>query len=327
MKFVFIDHLWFLLFILPISLLLLFWVYKRSSFIIPYYFDVKKIHFFQPQLKANLRTISLFFISFSFLGPYFEGDNQLVPIINKEIIFLLDVSASMNCEDVQPSRLKKAKKEIKMMVQRLQGCKMGLIVFTSFPYVQSPLTNDPKAIEMFLDLLETNQFANTGTDFRKALLKAAERFTPDSLSNEASKSIILISDGEDFGEKYTSVIERLKQLNIKVYCVGVGTHQGSKIPKTEGGFFLNNNGEIAISRLKNQSLKSISKKFETPYYELQTINDHLDALSEQLEKEKFTVLGVEEQIKEANFYQWFLFPGFILLLISNIWIPIKKEGK
>ncbi|GIV43178.1 MAG: aerotolerance regulator BatB [Bacteroidia bacterium] len=326
MNFVFGENLFFLIILLPLLLGLVYWVYRRSNFIIPYYFDIQKIQYFHPPLKAAIRSLCLFFIAIALLGPYFEGDNQLVPIINKEIIFLLDVSASMNCEDVQPSRLKKAKKEIKKIVQRMQGSKMGLIVFTSFPYVQCPLTNDPKAIEMFLDLLETNQFANTGTDFRKALAKAAERFTPDSLSKGASKSIILISDGEDFGEKYTSVIELLKQLNIKVYCVGIGTTQGSKIPHPDGGFFLDNNQKLAVSKLNNQSLKSIAQRFQTPYYELQTINDHLDELADQLEKEKFTVLGVEEQIKQANLYQWFLLPGWILLLITHLWIPVQKEN-
>jgi Ca-activated chloride channel family protein len=325
MQFVFRENIVALLFILPLSFLMIFLVFKRSQFIIPYYFDLELIQYYNPKLKAYLRCFALVFIGIAFLGPYFEGDNSLIPIINKEIIFLLDVSASMNCEDVQPSRLKKAKKEIKEMTQRLQGCRMGLIVFTSFPYVQSPLTNDPKALEMFLDLLESNQFANTGTDFRKALIKASERFTPDSLSNGASKSIVLISDGEDFGEKYHSVIEHLKDQNIKVFCVGIGTKQGAKIPKPDGGFFLDDNGNFAISKLKPQTLKMISKKFQTPYYELQSYNDHLNALTEILEKEKFTVLGKEEQIKEANFYQWFLFLGFLFLLISFWWIPIKKQ--
>lgn len=325
MNFVFIDFLWYLL---PTALIAIFLIYrlmKRSFLIIPYYFDLQNIRFYNPRLKASLRLFSILLISLACLGPYFEGDSQLVPIINKEIIFLLDVSASMNCEDIPPSRLKKAKIEIKNMIQRLQGCKMGLIVFTSFPYVQTPLTNDPKALELFLDLLETNQFANTGTDFRKALLKAFERFTPDSLSNGAKKSIILISDGEDFGEKYASIIEMLKQENIKVYCVGVGTPQGAKIPKPEGGFFLDNNGNLAISKLNNQSLRYIANHFQTPYYELQTIHDHLDALAEQLEKEKFTVLGTEEQIKEANFYQWLIFPAFVMLLISMLFIPVQKR--
>ncbi len=324
MRFVFENNFFSLLGILPLCFVLIFLLYKRSLKIIPYYFDVHKIQFYQPKLKAYLRVIALNCIAVCYVGPYFEGDNQWVPIINKEIIFLLDVSASMNCDDVQPSRLKKAKQEIKLLVERLQGCKMGLVVFTSFAYVQSPLTNDPKAIEMFLDLIETNQFANTGTDFRKALLKAAERFTPDSIANGASKSIVLISDGEDFGEKYASVIEHLKERNIKVFCVGIGTTAGSKIPKPEGGFFQDKNGNIAISKLRNQSLKSISQKFQTPYYEIQSVNQHLNELVEQLEKEKFTILGREEQIKEANLYSWFLLPGFILLLISMLFIPHKK---
>lgn len=326
MNFIFVENLWLKILLLVFSLFLVYRIYQKSLIIIPYYFDLQKIQFFNPQLRGFLRTFSLLLISLAFLGPYFHADNQLVPIINKEIIFLLDVSSSMNCEDVQPTRLKKAKKEIQKIIQRLQGCKMGLIVFTSFPYVQSPLTNDPKALEMFLDLLETNQFANTGTDFRKALLKAAERFTTDSLSNGASKSIVLISDGEDFGEKYASVIETLKQQNIKVYCVGVGTPQGAPVPKPEGGFFLDKNQKVAVSRLKRQSLKAIAQKFQTSYHELQDYNDHLDALAEQLEKEKFTVLGVDEQMKEANLYQWFLVPAFFLFLFTILWIPTFKPN-
>lgn len=325
MNFVFSENFLWILIIIPLSVVLIYFVYQRSQKIIPYYFDIQLIRMYHPKFRAYLRIFSVVLISLALLGPYFEGEHQLVPITNKEIIFLLDVSASMNCEDVQPSRLKKAKKEIQKVIQRLQGSKMGLIVFTSFPYVQCPLTNDPKALEMFLDLLETNQFANTGTDFRKALLKASERFTPDSLSNGASKSIVLISDGENFGEKYSSVIEHLKNLNIKVFCVGVGTPQGAKIPKPEGGFFLTSDGNLAISKLKNSTLKNIAKKFQTPYFELQNVHDDLNLLAEQLEKEKFTILGKDEQIKEANFYQWLLFPAFVTLLFSMILIPKHKN--
>lgn len=320
MNLAFPEHWWWLLF--PILLgLLAFRLYKRSAHIIPKFFDPEQVANYHPLLKFYSRILGSLFLFIACLGPYFSAEKQLVPVYNKEIMFVLDVSASMNCQDVAPSRLQKAKYEIKKMLKKLEGCKMGLIVFTSFPFVQAPLTKDIQALELFLDLLETHQFANTGTDFRKALLKAYQRFLPDSLSQNHSKTIVFISDGEDFGEKHQSVIEVMKQKNIHLYAVGVGTRAGAPVPNPDGGFFKLTNGQPAYSRLNPAPLRYLANQFKTPYFELSSPQQDLSELATLLEQEKYQFLGEEEQAQESNLFVWFLFPGTLFWAFSFLLVP------
>src|SRR5690625_5980647 len=80
----------------------------------------------------------------------------------------LDLSRSMNTQDVSPSRLNKAKLELNRLVNRLQGDRIGLVVFTDEAFIQVPLTTDYSAFRMLLDISNTGQMPSSGTNFKRS---------------------------------------------------------------------------------------------------------------------------------------------------------------
>lgn len=327
MKFAFPEY-WVWMLGVPVSLGILFLVYKRVSQISATWFSPDQYARSYPFTKFTLRALGFLMLFMALIGPYWSTSEQQINILGREIYILLDVSGSMNCRDVQPSRLERAKQELKKVISHLKGDKIGLILFTESAYVQCPLTPDHEAVKLFIDLAKTDQYAQTGTQFRRALTRALERFrnTPQ-VDEKVSRAIILISDGEDFGDSYASLIERLKRSNVKVFPVGVGTYAGGPIPESaddENNFKRRKDGTMVVSRLIDENLKEIAQTFGTEYLRISQPTDDLVALETQIYNMTASPLEASIEQVENNRFQAVLFIAVLLLLASLFLMPIRK---
>lgn len=306
-------------------------VYFKSRRAAQLWFNRDTIRFFQPEIKAAFRIGALTMIFIAMLGPYWGRTEQEIPIRGREVYFLIDVSASMNCEDLQPSRLVKVKREVKKMISEMTGDRVGLIVFTTDAYVQCPLTSDLNAAMLFLDLIGTAQFSNNGTSFKEALLTGVNRFIDAEDSTETkkklSRSLVLISDGEDFGDSYSSVIDKMQNHDIALFTVGVGTYAGAQVPEMRYGKKVGvkktQDGQPAISQLKDETLQSLASQFGTTYLPMNDQFDNLDPILDQIKMLSSQELDREKRLSEVNRYQWFLGLGVILFVLTMFWMPIR----
>jgi|GEM_PF-1223963 len=305
-------------------------LYIRSNSAVRIWFRPEEYTFFLPEIKLVFRGVAIVFLSLAMLGPWWGRVEQQINQLGREVYFLVDVSASMNCDDIKPNRISKVKKEIRSMVNKMKGDRVGLIVFTTDAYVQCPLTNDYKAMNLFLDILGTEQFSSTGTDFRVALTKALERFSnTEKTDQKMTRSVVLISDGEHFGDEFTSVTERLKQQEIQVFTVGVGTYAGGKVPEIRKGNVVGykkaKDGSLAISKLEDASLQGLAEEFGTSYTRIDDQIDNLDPVLDQVEEQSASVVGRETMLANVNRYQVFLLISLITFITSMIWMPIKTN--
>jgi len=263
------------------------------------------------------------------MGPFWGSKQERMNALAREFYILLDVSASMNAEDIRPTRLKRVKRELHQLSNKLEGDKVGLILFTENAYVQCPLTLDHEAFLNFLDMAETYQYAQTGTQFRSALATAMDRFSKsDSTERNISRSIILISDGEDLGDTYATVVERLKDANIHVFTVGIGSYEGAPVPDPDPknkGYKRNEDGTTVISRLVDDDLFSISKEFNTDYVNLTSSDQNMSDLEEQIYQLSSSPIEARTGRIENNRYQVFLFFSIVLIMMSLFIMPIRKE--
>ena len=141
-----------------------------------------------------------------------------------DIFIALDVSLSMKAEDIKPSRLEKAKLEIRNLIERLGGDRIGLIVFAGEAYTQFPLTTDYSAANLFLDVVDVDVVPQPGTSIGTAIEKAMESF---DFKEQTTKVVVIITDGEDTeGNSYDAAEEAAKK-GILLYTVGLGTPCGS----------------------------------------------------------------------------------------------------
>jgi Ca-activated chloride channel homolog len=176
-----------------------------------------------------------------------------------DILVVLDTSKSMLAEDIKPDRLQQAKWGIRDLLGKLRGDRIGVVAFAGSSFLQCPLTIDYAAFLMTLDDVYVGIIPRGGTAITQALRKAIESF---EMKGEADRAIILITDGEDHEGNPLGLINDMKEKNIRVYAVGVGTLEGELIPANEenagSGFIKDKQGNVVKSSLQESVLERLA---------------------------------------------------------------------
>lgn len=171
-----------------------------------------------------------------------------------EIMICLDVSNSMLAQDYSPDRLSRAKLAISRLVDKLEGDRIGLIIFAGNSFVQLPITTDYVSAKMFLSSVNTESVPVQGTAIGDAILTAVRGFSAQS---EKSRAIILITDGENHEDDAVDAAKQAAEMGVKVYTIGVGSVRGEPIPK-DGDLMKDSKGNIVVTRLDEETLKEIA---------------------------------------------------------------------
>lgn len=268
-------------------------------------------------LKFVLRSFYFALLILALLGPSFGESSKEIKSIGKDIYIAVDLSASMDAFDIQPSRLEKVKFELKKIVSAFTSDRIGIIIFTSEAFVQCPLTYDQSALNLWIETLHTNLVSNTGTDFAPAMQLALEKLSGNesTMSKQTSKIIILISDGEDFGDTTREMAERIEASNIKLFSVGVGTDQGSAIV-TRAGVKRDRQGNEVITKLNSKSLKDVASLTGGKYFEINGTKNDVNRLIS-------TIKNIEGELRDTrsidvstNKYYYFLGLAMILIIMD-----------
>jgi Ca-activated chloride channel homolog len=264
--------------------------------------------------KFVLRTIYFSLLLLALLNPSFGELKGTVKAQGKDIFLLIDISKSMDATDIQPSRLEKVKFEIDRFVQHFQNDRIGLIVFSEEAFMLSPLTFDKNAINLFLPKINTKLLPSGGTDFNPPLELAVNKLSK-SMSKNQSKVIILISDGENFGNEDKELTNKIKQKNIKLLSVGVGTNNGITI-RDGKNFIKDNNGNVVVTKLESGNLKNLASTTRGEYFEISTLSDSFNELIKSVDNLEDNLID-ERQIEViANKYFYFLIIALFLLGID-----------
>ena len=270
-------------------------------------------------IKAFIRTLYFGLMVVALLGPGFGDTSAEIKAVGKDIFICIDLSQSMNAVDIQPSRLEKVKFELGNIVETFHSDRIGLIMFSSEAYLQCPLTYDNNALNLFIQTLRTEMVPNYGTDFGPPLEMAKEKLVSDDtvITRSKSKIIILISDGEDFGDDTETVSNELENEGISLFALGVGTKKGSKIP-IRTGFKTNKNGQEVISKLNTNSLEDIADNTGGEYFEINESRNDTERLINAIN-------DVEGELREAkqidatqNRYFYLLGIALFLMLLDVI---------
>ncbi len=182
---------------------------------------------------SNLRMFSIIFmiiavssLIFALMQPKWGIIEQKIKTDNYMVTIVLDLSRSMDADDVWPSRLERAKLEIEKFVKNTDNLSVSLVGFAGTSFIASPFTQDMETFSYILDNLNTKSVTLQGTRIADALITAKNTFNVNALSK---KSIILITDGEDHGGYFDNVLKDLNDMNINVYTIGMGSTQGASI--------------------------------------------------------------------------------------------------
>lgn len=285
------------------------------------------------RLQAGLLYSGLALLIMGMAGPKIGSEIREVTREGVDLMIALDVSRSMNAEDVRPNRLDKARFEISSLIDRLEGDRVGLILFTNTAFRQCPLTTDYAAFSMYMDLASTDQLPAAGTDFNAPLQEALKAFESRSgQRQDAAQVLLFFSDGEDHSPGIEQQLEVLRVAGIYIYTVGIGSTSGAPIPLYDErsgrrtGFVTDRQGQRVVTRLEAGNLQRMAEAGSGKYYEIRRGNDRLDSFVRQLTELERREFASEQFSDYANRYQYPVAAGLLLLCLYFM-IPAYKPAR
>lgn len=283
----------------------------------------------QKNHRAILRDLFLFrtaivCIILAMGQPVFGTKKMASSSFKSEIIFCLDISNSMNAKDISPAvtRLEIAKRGLIEFMNQLKGERVGIVVFAGNSFVQLPITTDYGSAKTFLQEVETTMISNQGTNINDALNLAKSLFSPIN----CPKRILLITDGENHAEDPTASISALRDQQIGLFFLGIGTENGGPIMRNpdrpELGYVTENDRTI-ISKVNVALLKSLALKANgSATLCTSEFPDFSQLLTEinQNKGEKTRDLQLEVQSEQ---YHWFVVLTVVCLMLLQL--PTFKQ--
>ena len=238
-----------------------------------------------------------------------------------ETIIALDISNSMLCQDVAPTRLDKSKLLVENLVDKFTNDKIGLIVFAGDAFVQLPITSDYVSAKMFLQNIDPSLIATQGTDIAHAINLSINSFTQQE---NVGKAIIIITDGEDHEGGAVEAAKAAKKKGINVFILGVGTTAGAPIPDGNGGYMKDVSGQTVMTALNEQMCREIAQAGSGTYIHVDNTNDAQEKLNNELTKLQ---KGETESVIYSEYDEQFQAFGIlvVLLLIAEVCLLERKN--
>ena len=274
--------------------------------------------------KNQLTIIGLLFLIFSAAGP--QIGTRVAPIERKgvDLVFAVDVSESMNAQDIKPSRLEKAKFEISQIINQLNGDRIGIIVFAGSSHLYLPLTSDYEASQLFLDALDTKMIPNQGTDLSTALKTAMNVFNNE---DDKFKVMVLVTDGEDHEGEAIELASTALNNGIITHAVGVGTVKGSLIPINNGSsnnYKRNKNGTLITSKLNENTLIELASAGGGIYSRFNNRDSKYKEIMSAIDNMEKRSIETHIYSEYEDRYQFFATISF-LFLTAGLIMPTRKK--
>ena len=275
--------------------------------------------------KTGLRVVAGALLLAAVLGPSLGVSQSTMRTAGKDVWLLVDVSRSMDAPDVAPSRLLRTQAELRELVARFPADRLGVVAFGAEAVVQCPLTYDQEAVLTFLSTLRTGLLPPGPTTLRAPLelvlarLSAAPAPTrPAAATAPRATALVVVSDGEDFGENLEPTLRALARTGARVYPVGVGTAVGSRIPTATGGFVVDGRGQPARTRLREAPLLQLAAQTGGQYFGLNNQANGFEPLLRALQ----AMQGPAEQVRTVavadNRYRYPLAAALLLLVLDVV---------
>jgi Ca-activated chloride channel family protein len=281
---------------------------------------------YRPAVKLVFQCLAIISLTIVLARPQFGSKVEEVKRQGVEVIIALDVSNSMLAEDIQPSRLERAKQAISHLVESLSNDKIGLIVFAGDAYTQIPVTTDYISAKMFLSTISPKIVPKQGTAIGSAIELGMKSFSP---GKEKSRALIIITDGENHEDDPVARAKDAAADGIVIYTIGIGSPEGVPISLNINGktdFMKDPDGNTVITRLDENILKEIAITANGKYVRANNSNIGLDQIFNDIRK-------LKKQELEGTVYteyndQFQIFAGLsLLILLIDFLIMDRKNRK
>ena len=279
------------------------------------------------RVKPALVGAAVFFLVLALARPQWGQGEQEVFARGVDVFLVLDTSFSMDATDVAPSRMERARYIASQLMDRLQGNRLGLVVFSGTSFVQCPLTLDYGAARIFLDIVATGIIPEPGTNIVQAIEAAKRGFVS---RNATHRVIVLLTDGEQQSGDVLAVAEEARQDGIVIHAVGVGTPGGEPIPvRNERGevsdYVRDAEGQPVLSRLDEKTLSELALVTGGEYFRVSEKDEEIEGIAS-------LVMGMEGADLESQLftryrerYYWPLALALAFLLADTLLAREQRE--
>ncbi len=265
---------------------------------------------YRPDVKFSLLVFAIALFSVLLARPQFGSKLETVKRKGVEVMIALDISNSMMAQDIQPTRLEKAKRLISRLVDGMENDKIGMIVFAGDAFTQLPITSDFISAKMFLETITPELVSKQGTAIGAAINLAARSFTPQE---GVGKTIIVITDGENHEGGAVEAAKAAAEKGIQVNVLGIGMPEGAPIPiKGTNDFRRDREGNVVVTRLDEAMCQEIAKDGKGIYIRVDNTNSAQKAIEKEINKMAKT--DVESKVY-TDFNEQFQSVAWIILLL------------
>ena len=269
--------------------------------------DVSK---YRPDVKFWLVFAAIGLFAVLLARPQFGSKLETVKRQGVEVMIALDIPNSMLAQDVQPSRLEKAKRLVAQLVDKMENDKVGMIVFAGDAFTQLPITSDYISAKMFLESINPSLISKQGTAIGAAINLATRSFTPQE---GVGRAVIVITDGENHEGGAVEAAKAAAEKGIQVSVLGVGMPDGAPIP-VEGtnDFRRDRDGNVVVTRLNEQMCQEIAQAGDGIYVRVDNSNAAQKVIAQEINK--MAKADVETQVY-TEFNEQFQAVAWIILLL------------
>jgi Ca-activated chloride channel family protein len=264
---------------------------------------------------------ALLLMAIALARPQWGQSRQKMKSEGIELVILFDVSRSMLAEDVRPSRLEFAKKEVSRLIEATAGDRIGLIAFAGSAVLMSPVTNDKSALIMFVESLSVESVGSQGTHFQAAMDEAEAAFerggVEDTETTSVTRAVVVVSDGEDNEPGAEEAAKKLAQKGVKIFSLVVGTEAGGKIPLRNDrgmltGYARDRRGTEILTRTNGDALRALADKGGGGFYPLAFGSDGIENFLADIKKLESAEFDSTENMLFDEYYQPILFLAVVL---------------
>ncbi len=323
----------YLIWMVPALLLVILYGARRRRRILNRYASSRGLSAIVPEggerrrwAKAALLLAAMGLGGVALAGPQYGYRWEEIEQKGVDLIIALDCSRSMLADDIKPTRLDRAKREIHDLLTLVEGDRVGLVAFAGTAFLQCPLTLDYSGFHVFLDVLSPDFLPVGGTDLAGAIRVAVDGFDPKT---NTEKAVILITDGENTGDgDPIAAAEAARKAGITLFTIGVGGVEGVPVPDSEGGFRKDPSGKIVLTRLDEETLKKVAVTTGGAYVRSVAGDMDLDAIYTERIREDMrreTVKSGRRQVWEDR-YQWVLSLA-VLALLTDLFIAPRRPRR
>lgn len=275
---------------------------------------------YRPDVKFWIVFVAIGLFAVLLARPQFGSRLETVKRQGIEVIIALDISNSMLAEDVQPSRLQKAKRLVSQLVDKMENDKVGMIVFAGDAFTQLPITSDYISAKMFLETIDPSLISKQGTALGAAINLSTRSFTP---MEGVGRTVILITDGENHEDGALEAAKAAVEKGIQINVLGVGMPEGAPIPiPGSNDYRRDREGNVVVTKLNEQMCQEIAQVGQGIYMRVDNSNAAQNAITKEINK--LAKADVETQVY-TEFNEQFQAIAWIILLLLLVEMLILER--